>query len=309
MKEKETYKVMMSNMAQDSAIVRELTEEEQRSLKSCVLEMFCDVLRVCEKHNICIMLGGGSALGSVRHQGFIPWDDDLDLLMPRADYARFAAIFHDELSEKYILTAPNQELPAKTRFPKIIKKNTMLKELTDIHNGYCYGIFLDIFILENAPKTMLGRRIKGLLCNGLMFMGSQAFWYEHSCEEVKRFMSTTAGGQKSYRRIMTFGRLCALLPSRKWFNLVDKAVQGKKDTGFWGIPTGRKHYMGEILPQSVFVPVTKGIFEGIQVPIPGDYDTYLRNLYGNYMEIPPIEKRERHLIVDFSLNCDESTKI
>ena len=93
MKEKKTYKVMMSNMAQDSAIVRELSEEEQRSLKSCVLEMFQDVLAVCKQHNISIMLGGGSALGSVRHQGFIPWDDDLDLLMPRRDYDRFASVF------------------------------------------------------------------------------------------------------------------------------------------------------------------------------------------------------------------------
>ena len=309
MKEKKTYKVMMSSMAQDSAIVRELTEKERDDLKHCVLEMFRDVLRVCEKHNICIMLGGGSALGSVRHQGFIPWDDDLDLLMPRADYERFAAIFQEELSEEYLLIAPNRELPAKTRFPKIIKKNTMLKELTDIHNGYCYGIFLDIFILENVPKTVLGRRLKGLLCNGLMFLGSQAFWYEHSCDEVKRFMSTTTGGQKSYKRIMTLGRVCALLPSAKWFNLVDKAVQGKKDTGFYGIPTGRKHYLGEILPKSAYLPVSEGIFEGCSVPLPGNCDAYLRNLYGNYMEIPPVEKRERHLIVDFSLNCDESTLI
>mgnify|MGYP000934529859 FL=1 len=72
--------------------------------------MYSDILRVCEKYNIRVMLGGGSALGAVRHGGFIPWDDDLDLIMPREDYNKFISVFDKELSDLYEITSPNSKL-------------------------------------------------------------------------------------------------------------------------------------------------------------------------------------------------------
>ena len=79
-------------------------------MKQCLLEMYSDILRVCEKYNIRVMLGGGSALGAVRHGGFIPWDDDLDLIMPREDYNKFISVFDKELSDLYEITSPNSKL-------------------------------------------------------------------------------------------------------------------------------------------------------------------------------------------------------
>jgi lipopolysaccharide cholinephosphotransferase len=292
----------MADQAYGSDILRALSPEEMTTLKECLIEMYLDVAAVCEKHGLCIMLGGGSALGAVRHQGFIPWDDDLDLLMPRSDYEKLAGVFQDELSEKYTLVAPNRPEPAKARFPKIIKKNTTLKELTDLDSDLPSGIFLDIFILENVPGNPVLRSIKGILCSGLMYMSSCAYWYEHGGDAVRRYMCGTTEGAKEYRKRRTIGKICSLIPSHRRFNMVDRAVRYKKETGLLGIPTGRKHYFGEILPTSVYLPVTDGTFEGHNVKIPGGYDKYLRNLYGNYMEIPPVEKRERHLIVEFSVD-------
>ena len=289
---------MMNSLSMASNVLYELSTEDQYTLKNTLLEMYQDVYRVCDKHGLAIMLGGGSALGSIRHQGFIPWDDDLDLLMPRADYEKFKSIFLDELGQKYELSAPNYSCKSKARFPKIMKKGTLLKELTDINSDLPSGIFLDIFILDKVPQNRLHQKIKGLWCNALMYASTQAFWYEHCCDEIREYMCATRRGCHTYRRKRIVGKLCSIVPSWKWYNAVDHAIQYHKETRLLGIPTGRKHYFGEILPADVMLPVSYGQFAGIKVPLPGKIDVYLRNLYGNYMEIPPENKRERHFVVE-----------
>lgn len=297
------FKAMMNSLSSNSDILRELTSEENQWLKKELLLMFMDIQAVCQKYGLTIMLGGGSALGCVRHQGFIPWDDDLDLMMPRDDYEAFKSIFEDELGQKYIMSAPNYQGRSKARFPKIMKKNTVMKELTDISSDLPCGIFLDIFLIENVPENVFIRKVKGLWCSFLMFASTQAFWYEHRCEYLKTYMCQTRTGKKSYRSRMAIGRICSLISSCKWFNAVDKAVQYHGKTNLVGMPTGRKHYFGEIHPRDVLLPVSYGSFCNIDVPLPGNTDVYLRKLYGEkYMELPPVDKREKHFVVDFSLN-------
>ena len=297
------FKAMMNSLSSNSTILRELSPEENQSLKNELVQMFQEILAVCQKHGLTIMLGGGSALGCVRHQGFIPWDDDLDLMMPRNDYEVFKTVFEEELGKKYILSSPNYKDKSKARFPKIMKKNTVLKELTDINSDLPCGIFLDIFLIENVPENILLQRIKGLWCSGLMFASTQAFWYEHRCDELRTYMCQTDEGKKSYRTRMRIGKICGMIPSWKWFNAVDKAVQYHGKTSLVGMPTGRKHYFGEIHPKDVLLPVSYGSFCNIKAPLPGKTDTYLRKLYGeSYMELLPEDKREKHFIVEFSLH-------
>lgn len=297
-----TFKDSMNALASGSQILRELSDDEQARLKSCLLDMFQDLYAVCEKHDLTIMMTGGSTLGSVRHRGFIPWDDDLDLTMPREDYEKLKLDFEEELGDRYILCAPNYRTKSKTRFPKIMKKGTEMKELYDINSDMPCGVFLDIFILENIPQNRIHQKLKGLLCNALMFGGSCTYWYEHRCSEIQEYMCRTESGRKMYNRQMGFGWLCHFIPSWVWFNLTDKAIRYHKETGLKGIPTGRKHYFGEILPTHAYLPVSFGDFENMRVPLPGNYDICLRNLYGDYMQIPPPEKRERHLVVSLNLH-------
>lgn len=299
---KTAFKDTMNSLAVNSQLLRELTEEERIALKSCLLNMFQDVYRVCQKHGITIMMTGGSTLGSIRHEGFIPWDDDLDLTMPRDDYEKLKVIFDAELGDRYILCAPNYIGKSKARFPKIMKKGTVMKELTDINTDLPCGVFLDIFLLENVPNNIFIRKVKGFCCNSLMLGGSCAYWYEHRCTEIKRFMCGTGSGTRMYYLRMLLGWFCHFIPSWKWFNMTDIAIRHKKATGLLGIPTGRKHYFGEVLPATAYLPVSYGLFEKVQVPLPGDYDMCLRNLYGDYWQIPPIEKRERHLVVSIALD-------
>ena len=296
-----SYKEGMTTAAGGDYKPTTLTDEQLAALKKTLTQMTMDVIRFCELNHICVMLGGGSALGAVRHNGFIPWDDDLDLLMPRSDYERFSKLFDGAFGERYDLVAPNRGVERKDRFPKILKKRTVMRSVGGIGSNAPSGVFLDIFILENIPRNKLFRFVKGVFCTALMFAGSRVQMYSVDNPVLRRMMEQTEKSKRVYRSSLRWGKMFSVIPDGKWYDWIDKAVQYKRKTGLLGIPTGRKHYFGEILPASVYLPASKGVFEGHEVPLPADCDTYLKNLYGDYMQIPPLEKREKHYIVELKL--------
>lgn len=296
-----SYKRGMVEVATDTSEPYIFTGEQLSELKSVLLDMALDVIRVCEANQIRVLFGGGSALGAVRHKGFIPWDDDLDLLMPRDDFNRFCSVFETMLGEKYELVAPNVGERHKDRFPKIMKIGTVMKAVGDNSDKFPCGVFLDVFLLENIPKNKFLRYMKGFLCTGLMYLGSRVYMFENDNVILRTFMCQTEAGARVYWSTYMIGKFFSFISSKMWFEWIDRAVQYHRETGLLGIPTGRKHYFGEILPASVYLPPSKGIFEGKEVPLPADCDAYLKNLYGDYMQVPPPEKREKHYIVELKL--------
>ena len=176
-----------------------------------------------------------------------------------------------------------------------------MKTLGYVDNDEIFGVYLDIFLLEHIPQITCVRWVKGLWCNALMYASSRAELVSADNPRLRKHMSTTTEIQRSFKRALLFGRVFSLIPLRLWFNWIDRAVQYKRETGLLGLPTGRKHYFGEIFSENVFLPFSRGSFEGHDVPLPADCDTYLRNLYGDYMQIPPPEKREKHFIVELKL--------
>lgn len=280
-------------------LFREITSDELKQLQNTLLDMYKDILSVCEEYDIVPYLIGGSALGAVRHQGFIPWDDDLDVGMTRGDYVQFRKVFRKELSEGYRLNAPNFSADPKARFPKVIKKNTVCREIVDVDDPKRNGIFLDIFILDDVPKDAVRRKIKGAFCNGLEFISGQVFLKEHMTEDAKEMYLRM--GKRSYLTHYLVGTAFSLIPSRNWFHAIDKAVRYSNSSDYIGIPTGRKHYFGEIFEKKDLFPPVYLQFEDIKAPVFRDYDKYLRNLYGDYMRIPKPEDREKHYIVELKI--------
>lgn len=292
-----SFKSILNSLSNDPNL-RTLTRDEEKRLKAILLDSYLDIQSFCLDHGLSIMLVGGSALGAVRHKGFIPWDDDMDIAMPRSDYETFKQLFYDGLGDKYKLDAPNTGVKASNRFPKILIKNTKLVELgTDPQNENA-NIKIDLFVIENVPDNRIVRFAHGFLCTAAMFIAGQTSFYEEQDDRFKEYMYKTREGRNAYNRRRIIGKIFSFRPAYKWFNTVDKLCHYNRATRMLGIPTGRKHYFGEVLPKEAFLPVSIGLFEQNAVCLPGNTDMYLSNLFGNYMEIPEENKRERHFIYE-----------
>ena len=110
--------------------------------------------------------------------------------------------------------------------------------------------------------------------------------------------------RKRYRIKKFLGHIVGIIPRRKWTWWYDQFVSDSSDKKPWGIPTGRKYYCGEIFPRSVYMPTINATFENTEVQIPNGYNAYLTNLYHDYMQLPPLNKRERHFVYQFQLPND-----
>ncbi len=292
----------MSELSHKSHYLRELNPEESRLLKDAIFSIYKDVAALCEKYSLVYMMSGGTCLGAIRHQGFIPWDDDLDMMMPREDYDCLIQLLEKgELGEKYEYTYPQKDKDANTVFLKIFLKGSLDVELANKYTPFPKGIFLDVFPLDSVPNHRLSQKIKGLIANALQYISIASLQVQYPSKELKEYIYLDRGLKKRYQIKQFIGHITSFASHAKWIYWFDRFVACSKDDRPWGIPTGRKYYNGEIFDKSVFVPVKKAKFEGIDVNLPNDTHQYLTNLYSNYMELPPVEKRERHFICEFAL--------
>lgn len=297
---------IMNEAAINSCYLHVISDTEAKALKELLLTMYKDISKLCDQHGLIYMMGGGTCLGAIRHKGFIPWDDDLDIMMPRASYEELIQLVSaGALGEDYEYDAPNPDKDCKNPFLKIYRRNTLDVEITSETAPGPKGIYIDVFPMDYAPDNLLLRRIKGFLSDFLHAVCSCVLYTEYPSERYKEFMTQTKEGKSRYRLRMFFGKLFRIISHKQWVWWFDQLNAKSLKSRHLTIPTGRKHYMDETMPIEVFLPTQKGLFEGEEVNLPADYHTYLTSLYSNYMETPPVEKRERHFVYQLSLNTKE----
>lgn len=277
---------------------KELSEEQNSKLKETLIEMYQNIFSACEKENLICMLGGGSCLGAIRHKGFIPWDDDIDLNMFRSDYEKLPAIMEKYYPGKYSFNGPFLSDDVIQNFYKIEKVGTTLVTVYDIIGGK-NRIAIDIFPIEDVPNFKVLRIIEGLILN-LIFYIAICVKLRKRKSYFDELILQSKDGSRKYRRRKLIGLLFSFISYSKWYRIGDKIASKKfLNSKFVTVPSGRRHFFGELQKRNSFIPVKEVSFEGLKAYVPNDYDTYLRSLYGDdYMVIPPVDKQEKDYVID-----------
>lgn len=297
-----SYKQLFNEWAQTTNVLHEMTDTERMKVQQSLLSMYTDIKSICKQNNLTIVLGGGSCLGAIRHKGFIPWDDDLDLNMPRKDYNQLVALLKQGvLGDKYEFRYPDGKMYSRTAFLKIYLKDSIYEDVFGDNLLYPQGLFVDIFPIEGVPTSKLWRMLKGYLANYLRLIGNCVIESELDVRLIKQAVADSPELIKAIKRRYFIGKCFSFFSSKTWLYFFDKLVSDERFTPLVTIPTGRNLYQGEIIEYSKLFPTIEVQFENVQADVYKDYDSYLTLMYGDYMQVPPVEKRERHFIKTLKL--------
>lgn len=251
--------------------MREINAEEMRKLQLQTLDRVHDF---CKKHNIRYSISGGTMLGAVRHGGFIPWDDDIDILLPRPDYERLRKTFADE---RYVFQDYKTDSNDFLALGRIYDNSTLVIGA----NGIITGVFIDVFPIDGVPeKENLPDYYRGYLK-----------LYLQLCAKTTTFSCTGSWMDKIKNRIRLLlpkSRNAVITQLDKYFS--QHSFETSKYVGsLTGVYPLKEHFDRSVFESYKEYKFEDRIYMGLV-----DYDTYLRTLFGNYMQLPPKDKQVSH---------------
>lgn len=261
----------------------QISDMELKKMQKIELEMLIELDRICRKYGISYSLDGGTLLGAVRHKGFIPWDDDVDVIMLRKEYVKFRKACKEEMDKKrFFLQDYRTDSHYRWGYAKIRRKGTEYVRLGQETLKQKTGVCIDIFVVDQVPDTWILRRVHHFIC---------------FC--IRKMLYAPVGAVNASSWFM-----------RKWYDLLSKIP---RNFSFWlrdllAYNSNKKrtelisHYTLEYprscrygLPRKCFDEMIEMEFEGRKFWGFKEYDIYLSLYYGDYMQLPPVEKRKSHL--------------
>lgn len=263
-----------------------------RPLQSEILSMFKEFALLCEKHSLRYFANGGTALGAVRHGGFIPWDDDFDVMMPREDYAKFAKIAQGELPAWITYSRGGGGPMSPVEFARIWNnQNEIVRKLSEATNLQLKSPpFIDIFVLDGVPAYT--HQIKEWWRKRRLHRLCQIYRYPNTADsasilsKIKYFMCRIVGFFISFRFPETHSH-------EEMMNVLDDiALENPYEKSFMVVePKFFNFKTRRLMPKSVFEPAQEMKFEDTVIKVPANVDEYLTRIYGDYMTPPPKEQR------------------
>lgn len=272
-----------------------------RDVQKVQLELLNEFDRICKKHNIKYQLFAGTLLGAIRHDGFIPWDDDIDVCMLREEYEKLLEVWTNEKTDKYFLQNYKTDKSSMFHFSKFIKNNTILRTQMYRDVEMNQGIFIDIFPMDNVKPNSITGKIHS-------FLYKNAFLLISTMNKNRAYIARNA--IVKYTRLSLY-YITKLMPKEKIHQIVDKiiCIFDNQETDYVAcITNGDKEDIIKkfTVKRNTFFNLTEWNFEGMQFPIPRDYDYVLTKNYGDYMKLPPIEERiPHHGIIEVNLDTNQ----
>lgn len=276
----------------------EPTEELRNKIWTVELELFETFKKICQKYQLKYFLIGGALIGAIRHGGFIPWDDDIDIGMPREDFKKFLKIVNAELPNSMEVQYGFTKEGRFEELMRIRNKNTTGILTRNLKDGMNNGIFIEIYCYTSVPSSMWGQKAQMYFMN---FFGTilDSYVKQETSRKTTRKQKLVHGLSKV---------ICKVLPKSAAYHLwnLSHDIFASKDSelmnceiSMFGIETGRSVWNRVDIEPLIEVP-----FENTTALIPHNYDSCLKKCYGDYMSLPPVEQRNNLHLCDILYNPD-----
>ena len=265
------------------------TSEELKEIQKKELEILKEIDKLCGGNNIEYFIVGGTALGAVRHKGFIPWDDDIDIGMRRAEYEKFLEIAPDKLDKKYYLQSPYTDNKVPYFFAKVRMNDTVFMEYCNRNTKMHHGIYVDVFPFDEVPDDdVLGRK---------HFLRVQRLIRWFTLKTVKDVSREPENIKQKLRAVVR--RIIYVCASVIPIKTITKKLQseitkynGTNQQSYTCLNCPK--YKGDMVLRERSFPLVECEFEDMTVYMPRNKDEYLRTHYGDYMQLPSENERVGH---------------
>ncbi|WP_298500633.1 phosphorylcholine transferase LicD [uncultured Methanobrevibacter sp.] len=265
----------------------EYDEKILKHLQSLELMILKEFIKICEENNLTYYMYAGTLLGTIRHNGFIPWDDDLDVIMFRDDFEKFKQVFISNHPDKLKLLSIETEEEYFHLLSKLMLKDTLFEEDWVNQVDFNIGVNIDIFVLDDLSNSNFKRNYqlkKAFLYNKLLIM---------SKIKLDDLPFLTKLITHSGYHILNLLGIKPKWINKRCLNFLSKYRDENAECVFDISATAEEY--PQIFNKKKFKEVKRATFEDIEVNVPGNYDEILKSLYGDYMQLPPKEDRYNHI--------------